>query len=183
MKATEVLNLLKVSRITLYTYVRTGKIKATKLHNGYYDYDQKSVYKLIGYKFKQNVIYARVSTSKQKEDLERQIKKINKFCDKNEIKIDTIYKDISSGIDLDRKEFSVLLDNIFEGKIDTIYITYTDRLTRLSFSTLKSIFSKFGTSICVIYGDDKNSDNDIFNDLTSLMHYFSTKKYSNRKNK
>ena len=181
MKAKEVMQLLKISRITLYNYTKEGKIKGTKLHNGYYDYDSKSVYKLLGKSDRFNVIYSRVSSSKQKHDLKRQTEKLEKYCKKNNIEIKKIYQDISSGIDFERDDFSEMLNEIFDKKIDTVYITYTDRLTRLSFTTLKSIFSKFGTSIEVICSD-KNKNDDLFDDLTSLMYHFSTKKYSKRKN-
>ena len=62
MKAREVLKILNISRITLYTYTKEGKIKATKMNNGYYDYDEESVMKIINKDVRNNVIYARVST-------------------------------------------------------------------------------------------------------------------------
>lgn len=70
MKAAEVLNLLRISRHTLTNYVKQGYLKVTTLPNGRYDYNEKSVYKfLIRDIPRKNVIYARVSTSKQKKDL------------------------------------------------------------------------------------------------------------------
>ena len=73
MKAKQVFKLLKITRPILCSYVRDNKIKATKLPNGYYDYDENSVYQFLGelspYSIKINVIYARVSTYKQKSDL------------------------------------------------------------------------------------------------------------------
>ena len=67
MKAKEVLKLLKISRATLFNYTRDGKLKVTKLDNGYYDYDEESVFKVIKKDSRINVIYARVSTYKQKD--------------------------------------------------------------------------------------------------------------------
>ena len=69
MKSKEALKLLGVSRVTLSTYVKNGKIKVTKLSNGYYDYDDKSIFDFLGQNKKINVIYTRVSTYKQKDDL------------------------------------------------------------------------------------------------------------------
>ena len=126
MKSKEVLRLLKVSRITLSSYVRKGIIKATLLPNGFYDYHDDSVYSFLGKYQRINVIYARVSTYKQRDDLKRQIIKIKSYCNKYDINIETIYSDISSGIDLDRTEFSKLLELVFDNKIDKIYITYKD---------------------------------------------------------
>ncbi len=183
MKSKEVLKLLGISRVTLSSYVRNGTIKATLLPNGYYNYHDNSVYAFLGKSQRVNVIYARVSTYKQKSDLKRQINKLSSYCDNNDIDIDHIYSDISSGIDFNRSGFDSLLKLVFENKIDTVYITYRDRLSRLSFLTIKSIFNKFGTKIIPIYNNDYNDYDEIFDEVSSLMHYFTTKKYSNRKNK
>ena len=82
-----------------------------------------------------------------------------------------------------RSGFDSLLKLVFENKIDTVYITYPDRLSRLSFITIKSIFNKFGTKIIPIHNKDSDDYDEIFDEVSSLMHYFTTKKYSHRKNK
>lgn len=182
MKANEVMKMLNISRGTLYLYTRDGKIKGTKLDNGYYDYDEESVFKYMKKDNRISVIYARVSTYKQKTDLEKQLEQIQNYCSSKKITISKIYSDISSGLDLDRKDFSQLLDDVIKFKIKNIYITYNDRLTRLSFRTIEELFSKFGTKIISINSSfSKNNDNEIFEELISLMHIFSTTLYSNRR--
>jgi len=162
-------------------YVKTGKIKATKMKNGYYDYDESSVFSFIKKDFRINVIYARVSTNKQKKFLETQIDVLNAYCNTNNIKINTIYKEISSGTDLDRTQFSLLMNLVFQYKIKNIYVTYKDRLTRLSFKTIEQIFKKFGTTIVVINDkEDKSTEEELFDDLLNIIHHFSTKLYSKR---
>ena len=64
MKSKDVLKLLKISRVTLYNYVKNGLIKAIRLPNGYYNYDDKSVFKFINENPRINVIYGTVSTYK-----------------------------------------------------------------------------------------------------------------------
>ena len=76
-----------------------------------------------------------------------------------------------------------MLDDVFKYKIDKIIITNKDRLTRLSFMTLENIFKQFGTSIVVINKTLNDDKNELFDELISLMHYFSTKEYAGRKNK
>ena len=176
------MKILNICRSTLYNYTRDKILKATKLNNGYYDYDEKSVYDFLKKDNRINVIYGRVSTYKQKNDLITQIAKINEYCNRNNINITKTYSDISSGIDLDRTELSNLIDDIITFKIKTIYITHRDRLTRLSFKTLENICNKFNTNIIVINENSSNSnDNEIFEELISLMHIFSTSLYSNRR--
>lgn len=181
MKAKEVLNLLNISRVTLHKYVKLGKIKVKKLNNGYYDYDINSVYSLLSVDVRINVIYARVSTHKQKNDLNSQILSIQNFCYSNNITFDKVFSDIASGISLDRPSLKNLLDDIFNFKIKNVYISYKDRLTRLSFSMLEFIFNKFGTKIIIINdSSNEDTDNEIFNDLITLIHSLSTKIYSKR---
>ena len=92
MKAKEVLNTLRISRSTLRNYVKEGKVKTSSL-NGRYVYDAKSVYDLINSTEKANYLYARVSTAKQKIDLENQVQKLKSFCFAKGIKINAIFKD------------------------------------------------------------------------------------------
>ena len=77
MKAKEVMKLLNISRATLFNYTRDGKINVIKLDNGYYDYSEESIFKIMKKDSRINVIYSRVSTYKQKNDLENQINKIS----------------------------------------------------------------------------------------------------------
>ena len=78
MKSKEVLELLQITRPTLTKYVKEGLIKVNILPNGRYDYDKDSVYKLFnkGVEIK-TYSHARVSTPKQKADLEHQIQMLN----------------------------------------------------------------------------------------------------------
>ena len=184
MRSKEVLKLLGVSRVTLTSYVKNGKIKVTKLAKGYYNYDDKSIFDFIGQSKKINIIYTRVSTHKQKDDLLRQTELLNDYCVNGNIIVGKTYSEISSGIDLDRDQFNDLLKDIFTYKVDKVIITNKDRLTRLSFMTLENIFKQFGTTIIVVSKNKDNSDTDaIFEELISMMHLFSTKEYSKRKNK
>lgn len=184
MKAKEVIKLLKISRPTLCKYLKTGLIKGTILPNGTYDYEKESVYKVFNNGIERaNVIYARVSTIQQKQDLENQVNLAEQFSIKNGLKISNVYKDIGSGINFDRKEFKRLLDNVVEHKIDKIIITYKDRLSRIGFDLFKELFEKFNCEIIVIndIDNDKIIEKEIFNEIISLIHCFSMKVYSNRR--
>jgi len=62
-KAAEVLKLLRISRPTLCNYLKEGKVKGTPQPNGYYDYEEESVFNLLNKDIpRDNVIYARVET-------------------------------------------------------------------------------------------------------------------------
>lgn len=182
MKAHEVLKILNISRATLTRYVKLGKIKAVKNEFSRYTYDPKSVYKLLNGSPKVDVIYARVSTHKQKNQLTNQVEKITEYCNNNNINIDKEYKDISSGLSLDRKNFEILLNRIFNYQINSVIITNKDRLFRMSFKTLEQLFLKYGTTIvCINEIDKKTEEQELLDDLISIIHCFSMKMYSKRR--
>lgn len=186
MKAEQVLKLLKITRPTLCSYIRDHKIKAIKLPNGYYDYDDNSVYQFLGQpnpdSFKINVIYARVSTYKQKNDLGNQVLQLIDFCNSRNIKYGKVFQEIASGIDFDRSQFSELIQLVMAGKVENIYVTYKDRISRLSFITLQNLFKFFGTNIIVINSSTNSTNNDdLFEELMNIIHLFSTKLYSHRR--
>lgn len=190
MKSAEVLKLLKITRPTLTSYVKQGKIKATKLGNGYYDYDEESIYNFLGKPLpvvdRVNIIYCRVSTYKQKNDLANQVLHVIDYCNANNFTYNKVYQEIASGIDFDRPEFSKLINDVINRKIGTIFIAYKDRLSRLSYLTLESMFKQFGTQIIVIndaLNNNKNIEDDLFEELISIIHLFSTKIYSSRRKK
>lgn len=184
MKAKQVLSLLRVTRATLCRYVKQGVVNVRLLPNKDYDYDEESVYKLLNKNVtRQNVIYARVSTTKQKQDLEKQIDIVKQFSFKNGIIINDIYSDIGSGINFDRKQFQRLISNIVDHKISKVYITYKDRLSRISFDVFKNLFSKFNCEIIVLneIDDEKLIEKEIFTEIVNLLHCFSIKMYSSRR--
>ena len=186
MKCSDVLKTLRVTRQTLCHYVKKGKIKVNKLASGRYDYDKESVFNFLNRESeRKNVIYGRVSTSKQKVALENQIDDLKKFCINSSIIIHDIYKDIGSGINFDRKEFNRLLDDVVSGEISTVYVTYKDRLSRISFNMFKNLFAKFGTNIVVIneIDDTQTLETEIVKEIIDLIHCFSTKVYSKRREK
>ena len=183
MKASDVMNILNISRSTLSKYVKEGKISVSICnHNKRYSYDPNSVFKLASNNNKTNAIYGRVSTYKQKSQLCNQLDKLNKYCSDNNITINKVYKDISSGLSLDRKNFNKLLNSVLQYQIDTIFITNKDRLSRLSFNTIKQLFIKYGNNIvCINEFDKKSEEEELLDELISLIHCFAMKSYSKRR--
>lgn len=183
MKSNEVLSMLGISRVTLCRYVKLGKIRVVELPNGYYSYNKEDVYKLKGLDVKRKkVIYARVSTSKKKKDLENQIETITAYVNKNGYGVDEVYSDIASGMNLDRKDFTKLLSAVMANEIDEVFISYKDRLARLDFDLVTRLFAQYGTKITVINStENKSAEEELFEDLMSVIHSFSMKAHSKRR--
>ena len=185
MEAKEVLRVLQITRPTLTKYVKESKIKVTIKGNGRYDYDADSVYKMLNKDIERKTyLYARVSTTKQKKDLENQVQLLKNFCFQNGYIINGIYQDIASGISFDkRKQFFEMLDDILTGKVKRVIITYKDRLSRAGFDLFSYLFRKYGCEIIVIseVGSEKLDREEIFEEIISLLHCYSMKMYSSRK--
>ncbi|AZL51586.1 IS607 family transposase [Helicobacter pylori] len=180
MKSKEVLKILKISRVTLWKYVKSGKIRVKQEPNGYYIYNDSDVYSLAGIEDgRLNVVYARVSTQKQKQDLQNQIENCISFINAKGISVDSIYSDIKSGMSLDRKGFMELLNAVMAFKIKAVYISYKDRLARLSYELVEKLFSDYGTKIVIINQCESISlEQELFEDIMQTIHSFSMKMYS-----
>ena len=185
MLAKDVLRVLGITRATLTKYVKTGIIKVNVLPNKRYDYNEEDVYKFLNKDIKRKtIIYARVSTQKQKNDLENQINLLKQFCFSNGYTISGIYQDIANGISFEkRKDFFSLLDEVISGKVERVVITYKDRLSRIGFDLFYHLFQKYNCEIIVMneIGNNKLDSQEIFEEIVSLLHCYSMKLYSNRR--
>lgn len=185
MKSKEVLDLLQITRPTLTKYVKVGLIKTYTLPNGRYDYDKDSVYKLFNKGVdRKTYIYARVSTPKQKPDLENQITMLKQFCFSNGYCISKVFSDVASGISFEkRKDFFNMLDDVVSGKVERVIITYKDRMSRVGFELFYYLFKKYNCEIIVMseVGSQKLDSEEIFEEIVSLLHCYSMKMYSKRK--
>ena len=183
MKSAKVLKILHITRQTLVQYVKRKEIRVVLLPNGTYDYNDDDVYRKAGLASERmNVVYARVSTAKQKADLENQVEVLVNFCNKNGVKVNKTYKDVASGMNFDRKQFKVLLNEILDFKVGKLYITYKDRLSRISFDMFKRLFSEFGCEVIVINDtDEKTDETEVFEEIISMLHCFSMRMYSRRR--
>jgi len=185
MKAKDACRILGISNVTLADYVKKGYVQAMKLPSGRYNYDEASIYAFLNKDVKRrNYIYARVSTSGQKKDLDTQVDILVNYCFQNGIKVDGIFKDVASGISFEnRKQFFEMLDDVTAGKVDKVIITYKDRLSRVGFELFYHLFAKYGTEIVVIseVGSAKLDSEEIFEEIVSLLHCYSMKLYSKRR--
>ena len=132
MKTSEALRLLQVSRPTLMRYRQRGIVRATPLPNGFFDYDEQSIYSLLNKGVKRRTyLYARVSTPKQKRDLDNQVELLKQWAFHNGHQINGIFTDIASGISFERRrDFFTMLSDVLKNRVETVIITYKDRLPR-----------------------------------------------------
>lgn len=182
--AKEAKEFFKVTGATLYRWRQCGRIASRTITKRKILYDIDSVISIPSIKTRKNVIYARVSTTKQKSDLDAQIETIKTYMLSNGVICDEIYKDIASGMNDDRQSLNNLICAVTRNEVDTIYITFKDRLTRFGFGYIKYICSLFDTNIVVLDNNEetnKDFQKEMSDDLVSIIHHFSMKIYSNRR--
>ena len=185
--AKEAKNILKINATTLKSWKDKGILSYKKLSDKKILYDIDSVLNNSDINDNRlNVIYARVSNTKQHNDLLNQIELVKSYCITNGIKISKVYQDIASGMNENRKEFNILINDVISGKIKNIYISFKDRLTRFGFDYFKNLFQKYNVNIIIL--DELEESNKMFQDeltedLISIIHHFSMKLYSNRRKK
>lgn len=187
MKSSKVLKILNISRQTLVKYVKNGDIRVVMQTNRQYDYNEEDVYRKAGLSENRvNVVYARVSTPKQERDLENQAETLINYCNANGVKVDKVYKDIASGMNFDRKQFRSMLEDVLNYRISSIYITYKDRFSRISFDMFERLFLEYNCKIIVINKIESTAEDDekeVFSDIISMLHCFAMKMYSRRRKK
>lgn len=184
MRSKEVRKILGVTERTLTNYVAKGILHPTKLSRTHYDYDQDEVYALIKkVKPRVNVTYSRVSLPKQKNDLETQTQRLYDFAASNGMALSEQITDIKSGIYFNqRKGFNHLLEMVMNNEINTVIIENKDRLCRFGFELIETIFKKHGTRILVTSDtENKTYENELTDDLISIIHHYSMKSYCHRR--
>lgn len=83
---------------------------------------------------------------------------------------------------LDRKGFMELLSDVMDYKIKSVYISYKDRLARLSYELVTKLFNDYGTTIEIINNcESKSLEQELFEDIMQTIHSFSMKMYSKRR--
>ena len=180
---------LGVCSKTLRNWDTKGLISTIRTPTGVRLYDVGSIDKSISdttgnaKSSGRRVVYARVSSTKQKADLERQIEFLSgKFPEHK------VIRDIGSGINWSRPGLKTLLRYCLDGSIREVVVAHRDRLSRLGFELLKFIIEEAGGKL-VVLGEDQTEqganefrpESELGEDLLSIIHVFSCRHYGKRK--
>lgn len=193
-KIGEVAKLLGVTTRTIQNYDNQGKIETVRSDGGYRLVTREGLIKHLSRRgliiddtssVKKDVIYARVSSHEQKVkgDLDRQAMKIVDSV--HDLQNLLILKEVGSGLNDKRKQLLKLIDLVLQDEVNRVFVTYRDRLTRFGYHYLEKIFLAKGVSIIVLNDEinDKNVQEELVEDMMSLIASFSGKLYGMRSHK
>lgn len=169
---------------------RTDTLTAYKTSGGHRRFKKSDVEKLLGIQQEQQsqsvVIYSRVSSQdqKQKGDLDRQKARNYDYCLKNGLVVLESFEECSSGMNDSRPKLKKIIELAGQRKFSKLIVEYKDRLTRFNFGWFQHFFGQLGVEIiCVEEALPKSFENELVEDMLSLLSVFTAKLHGKRSSK
>lgn len=178
---------LNVSVKTLQRWDNAGILKAQRSPTGRRYYTEAQYLEYIGQQANQEnrsvIIYARVSSSGQKDDLKNQITFLREYANAKGIIVDEVLTDIGSGLNFKRKKWNELLVRAQNKEFSQIPVAHKDRFIRFGFEWYKQWLAQYGVEIVVVNNEELSPEKEMVEDLISVIHVFSYRIYGLRKYK
>ena len=179
---------LGVSIQTLRNWDKEGKLKPTYItENGYRYYSEDLLNKFRNIKnvnqiTKKNILYARVSTKNQKDDLDRQIDNLKQYAYSKGYSFEII-TDIGSGINYKKEGLLKMITLIERGEIERIIVLYKDRLIRFGYDLIEYICKLNNTKIEIVDNSTISKEQEQTEDLIQIITVFANRLYGTRSKK
>ena len=173
---------------TLRNWDKNGKLKPVRVEDtGYRYYSQEQLNHFLGLKLEKQINkkiigYCRVSSHKQKDDLERQIENVKTYMYAKGYQFEII-TDIGSGINYNKKGLNQIIDMVTNSEVEKIVVLYKDRLIRFGYELIENLCNKFGTIIEIIDNTEKMEQQELVEDLVQIVTVFSCRLQGKRANK
>jgi predicted site-specific integrase-resolvase len=131
---------------------------------------------------KKTVGYCRVSSHKQKDDLERQIENVKTYMFAKGYSFE-IVTDIGSRINYNKKGLNQLIDMITNSEVDKIVVLYKDRLIRFGYELIENLCKKYGKTIEIIDNTERTGEQELVEDMIQIVTVFSARLQGKRSHK
>ena len=178
---------LNVSVKTLQRWDNAGILKARRSPTGRRYYTETQYLEYMGQPAEQEkrsvIIYARVSSSGQKDDLKNQVTFLREYANAKGIIVDEVLTDIGSGLNFKRKNWNELLQRAQNKEVSQILIAHKDRFIRFGFEWYQKWLSQYGVEILIVNNEELSPEKEMVEDLISVIHVFSCRIYGLRKYK
>jgi len=172
--------LLGISQQTLRAYADKEKIESLRTPGGQrrYNVDKYIAEQVSHYTAaRKSIIYARVSTRKQKRDLDHQVEFL-----RTKFPTFDVVTDIGSGVNFNRRGFKRILELEVSGHLETVAVAHKDRLCRIAFDLVEWMLQRHGCKTIVVQGPQvhEGPDAEFVDDVISVIHSFSARTYGHR---
>ena len=178
--------ILGVSAQTLRNWDKNGKLHPHHTSgNGYRYYSHVQLNQVMNIKPNLNRIvigYCRVSSNKQRDELERQIENMELYLT-SQGKPFEIISDIGSGINYKKKGLKEVIKRISQNKVEKVVVLYKDRLLRFGFELVEYIASLYNCDIEIIDNTEKSEEQELVEDLVQIITVFSCQLQGKRASK
>lgn len=128
------------------------------------------------------ILYARVSTKSQKDDLDKQVEYLKEYAIKKGYSFEII-TDIGSSINYTKQGLKQLIQKINNKELSKIVILYKDRLIRFGFELIDYLCELNNISIEIIDNTTVSKDDELTNDLIQIITVFANQLYGARSKK
>lgn len=169
----KVCKLIGLQAHTIRSWADSGKLKSIRTPSGQRLFPksqfQTFMQSLHAFKEKENIVYCRVSSKKQLDDLERQTQSLQSLYPNYKL-----ITDCGSGINWKRKGLRTILEFAMQGTIGELVVAHKDRLCRFWFDLIKFIIESNGGTIVVLdETKEVSTEQELAEDLLSIIHIYS----------
>lgn len=165
-----------ISYKTAWRWFKDGRISGTQYDTGTIIVDDEEK---INEKISKVVLYARVSSSENKDNLDRQADRLEQYAAAKGYQITKIVKEIGSGLNDGRQKFNDLLK---DNSIDIIIVEHKDRATRFGFNHIQNCLSAQNRIIEVVNLSESKKE-DLVDDFVAVITSFCSRIYGKRRSK
>ncbi len=180
----EFANRIRKSTDTVRRWDKQGTLPAKRSVGGHRYYDESDVRKALGIEIpevsRKTVVYCRVSSRGQLDDLKSQVKAMRQFCLGAGIAVDDWIEEIAGGMNFKRRQFLSVINRIESGEITKLVIAHKDRWTRFGFDFFEWFAQKHGCEIVVANQEQLSPQQEMVEDLMAVVHTFSCRLYGLR---
>lgn len=121
------------------------------------------------------VVYARVSSHDQKDDLDRQASRVSQWVTDQGWSVDHVVTDIGSGLNSNRRKLHRLLA---DPTVTRIVVEHRDRFSRFGSEYIESVLAASGRELVVMEPDE--IDDDLVSDVTDFLTSVCARLYGRR---
>jgi len=161
---------------TVWNWIKKGDLKIERTHTGrvFIIEDVEEIQNL-----KNVAVYARVSSSENKKNLDNQADRMVGYCNAKGYQVKKIIKEVGSGLDDKRPKLEALIMDL---SIDIIVVEHSDRLARFCINYINKLLKMQGRCIEIV-NPVNNEKEDLIQDFVSIITSFTARLYGQRRTK